>query len=187
VEADGFRPWHFFVLASLVASTAAVILSRRSAPEHLILISLTIGAAGAAAAAVYRTILPLALRDASLLIQRPSERARAALEREKALVLRQSRSSVRPGDGKVSDKDFDEMAGRPRARAMALMKQLDSGGSGYREAIEHELSTRSSRGSRLLPSPPRRTAPARVQCRQTVNDLDAAFCKRCGTALGAVH
>ena len=43
---EGFRPWHFFVLASLVASTIAVIISRRAAPEHLILISLTIGAAG---------------------------------------------------------------------------------------------------------------------------------------------
>ncbi len=33
----GFRPWHFFVLASLVAATVAVIMSRQSAPEHLIL------------------------------------------------------------------------------------------------------------------------------------------------------
>jgi hypothetical protein len=135
--ADSFRPWHFFVLSSLAASTIAVIISRRAAPEHLILISLTIGAAGAAAAAVYRTILPLVLRDTSLLSERPSERARAALEREKALVLRSIKElEFDRAMGKVSVKDFDEMAGRLRARAIALMKQLDQGGSGYREAIE---------------------------------------------------
>jgi hypothetical protein len=191
VEADGFRPWHFFVLASLVASTAAVILSRRSAPEHLILISLTIGAAGAAAAAVYRTILPLALRDASLLIQRPSERARAALEREKALVLRSIKElEFDRAMGKVSDRDFDEMGGRLRARAIALMKQLDSGGSGYREAIEHELSTRLKQGQSAPADAAAVSAeplPRECTACQTVNDLDAAFCKRCGTALGAVH
>ena len=49
----GFRPWHFFVLVSLAASTAAVLLSRRSSPEHLILLSFTIGDAGLAAAALY--------------------------------------------------------------------------------------------------------------------------------------
>lgn len=184
---DGFRPWHFFVLSSLVASTVAVIISRRAAPEHLILISLTIGAAGAAAAAVYRTVLPLVLRDASLLTQRPSERARAALEREKGLVLRSIKElEFDRAMGKVSAKDFDEMAGRLRARAMALMKQLDAGGSGYREAIEHELSARLKQGRQPEVTPPE-PLPRECNACQTVNDLDAAFCKRCGTALGAVH
>ena len=184
---DSFRPWHFFVLASLTASTIAVVISRRAAPEHLILISLTIGAAGAAAAAVYRTILPLVLRDASRLTERPSERARAALEREKALVLRSIKElEFDRAMGKVSAKDFDEMGGRLRARAMALMKELDQGGSGYREAIERELSTRLKRGPAATPAP---AAPDPRECNacQTVNDLDAAFCKRCGTALGTVH
>ena len=188
---EGFRPWHFFVLASLVASTIAVIISRRAAPEHLILMSLTIGAAGAAAAAVYRTVLPLVLRDASLLGQRPSERARAALEREKTLVLRSIKElEFDRAMGKVSERDFDEMGGRLRARAMALMKQLDAGGSGYREAIEHELSSRLKQGRPAAPAPAAPAAePAPGECLscQTVNDLDAAFCKRCGTALGTVH
>jgi hypothetical protein len=144
----GFRPWHFFVLASLAASTVAVILSRQSAPEHLILISLTIGAAGAAAAAVYRTIVPLTVRDTSTLGQRPSDRARAALEREKALVLRSIKElEFDRAMGKVSEKDFEEMGGRLRARAINLMKQLDAGGSAYREAIERELRERLRRAS----------------------------------------
>jgi hypothetical protein len=189
---EGFRPWHFFVLASLAASTIAVIISRRAAPEHLILISLTIGAAGAAAAAVYRTILPLVLRDTSMLTQRPSERARAAVEREKTLVLRSIKElEFDRAMGKVSAKDFDEMAGRLRARAIALMKQLDAGGSGYREAIEHELSSRLQHGRPAAPVPaqPRTAEAAPRECLscQTVNDLDAAFCKRCGTTLGTVH
>jgi hypothetical protein len=185
---DGFRPWHFFVLASLAASTIAVLISRRAAPEHLILISLTIGAAGAAAAAVYRTILPLVLRDASLLSERPSERARAALEREKALVLRSIKElEFDRAMGKVSAKDFDEMAGRLRARAMTLMKQLDQGGSGYREAIERELSTRMKQARPTAAPVPVALQPYECNACQTVNDLDAAFCKRCGTALGTVQ
>src|SRR5436190_8408116 len=121
----GFRPWHFFVLASLGASTVAVILSRQSTPEHLIIISLTIGAARAAAAAVYRTIVPLTVRDTSSLGERPSDRARAALEREKTLVLRSIKElEFDRAMGKVSEKDFEEMAGRLRARAINLRKQL---------------------------------------------------------------
>ena len=44
--------------------------------------------------------------------------------------------------GKLSTKDFEEMGGRLRARAIALMKELDEGGSGYRSLIERELSAR---------------------------------------------
>jgi len=177
---DGFRPWHFFVLASLGASTVAVILSRQSAPEHLILISLTIGAAGAAAAAVYRTIFPLTVRDASLLTERPSERARATLEREKTLVLRSIKElEFDRAMGKVSDKDFEDMVGRLRSRAMTLMKQLDAGGSGYRETIERELSDRLHRAR----SSDRSTATRSCSSCETINDPDAMFCKRCGTAL----
>jgi hypothetical protein len=139
----GFKPWHFFVLVSLAASTVAVLMSRRASPEHLILLSFTIGAAGVAAAACYRMLAPLALRDVSLLSERPTERALAALEREKALVLRSIKElEFDRAMGKVSPKDFDEMAGRLRARALMLMKQIDAGGSGYRELIERELQAR---------------------------------------------
>jgi hypothetical protein len=196
---QGFRPWHFFVLASLVAATVAVILSRQSTPEHLILISFTIGAAGAAAAGFYRTLAPLAVRDASVLVERPTERARAALEREKALVLRSIKElEFDRAMGKVSAKDFDEMSGRLRARALLLMKQVDAGDGGYRELIERELSARmAGRGGKAGAKTARRSAAevtvspdaARSACAAcgTANDHDAAFCKRCGTKLQAVH
>jgi hypothetical protein len=203
---QGFRPWHFFVLASLGASTVAVMLSRQSAPEHLILISLTIGAAGFAAAAVYRTIVPLTMHDAARLSERPSERARAALEREKTLVLRSIKElEFDRAMGKVSGKDFDDMAGRLRARAMTLMKLLDAGGSGYREAIERELNDRlkntRNAGSSAVAEPPadgrslaprpldhaKDPAPRACASCETVNDPDAKFCKGCGTSLVAVQ
>lgn len=199
VTDSGFRPWHFFVLSSLAASTIAVVLSRQSAPEHLILISFTIGAAGVAAAALYRTLAPLALRDVSLLSERPSERALATLEREKALVLRSIKElEFDRAMGKVSPKDFDEMAGRLRARAIMLMKQVDAGGSGYRELIERELQVRlnarragSSEPATTVPesragsSGPATAAPPCLSC-GTSNDPDAAFCKRCGKSLAEV-
>jgi hypothetical protein len=186
----GFKPWHFFVLVSLAASTVAVLMSRRASPEHLILLSFTIGAAGVAAAAFYRTLAPLALRDVSLLSERPTERALAALEREKALVLRSIKElEFDRAMGKVSTRDFDEMAGRLRARAVMLMKQLDEGGSVYRELIERELRARLT-GAGLQAGRDSGGAglQAGLKCScGTASDPDAAFCKRCGTKLEAVH
>jgi hypothetical protein len=186
----GFKPWHFFVLVSLAASTVAVLMSRQSSPEHLILLSLTIGAAGVAAAAFYRMLAPLAVRDELLLSERPSERVLAALEREKALVLRSIKElEFDRAMGKVSPKDFDEMAGRLRARALMLMKQIDAGGSGYREMIERELQARLKKSARTArASGPATDAQKLRKCMscETTNDHDAAFCKRCGKSLAAV-
>ena len=117
--------------------------------------------------------------------------------------------------GKLSTKDFDEMGGRLRARALMLMKQLDEGGSGYRALIERELQARLATRSAVRlkdgvrpmpdttedmvrPDPPDvRLKPdatevtraghrvGRLRGCGTANDLDAAFCKRCGTRLEA--
>jgi hypothetical protein len=187
---DSLRPWHFFVLASLLAATAAVVMSRQARPEQLIVISLTIGAAGFAGAALYRTLVPLVLPE------QPSgepltDSMRAILEREKALALRAIKElEFDRAMGKVSPRDFDEMAGRLRARAISLMKQLDAGG--YRELIERELEARlrkpSARAkSSVAPTAARANEPAgRTVCAcGTVNDRDAAFCKRCGVKLAA--
>lgn len=200
----GFKPWHFFVLSSLMLATVAVVMSRQSTPEHLVLISFTIAAAGAAAAGFYRMLAPLASDDAAIFSEPLTERSRLALEREKALTMRSIKElEFDSAMGKLSAKDFDEMAGRLRARAIAVMKQLDEGGSAYREIIERELSARigASLGDRSfrLPAeptgeakaspaerPPEVTAGTCASC-GTANDHDAAFCKRCGTKLQAVR
>ena len=195
LEDAGFRPWHFFVLASLVAATAAVVLSRRATPEHLVFISLTIGAAGAAAAALYRALAPLAAPDAEAFREPLSERARAALAREKALALRSLKElEFDQAMGKLSARDFEEMSGRLRARALALMRQLDDEESGYRAVIERELQARMAGRSaaallggaaddapdaRGAAQPDERPVAACEAC-GTINDPDAAFCKRCG-------
>ncbi len=175
----GLKPWHFFVLASLIAATVAVLLSRRSTPEHLVLISLTIASAGAAAAGFYRMLAPLASDEASSFTASLSDRTRAALEREKALTLRSIKElEFDRAMGKVAPRDFEEMSGRLRARALSLMKELEDG-SAYRTVIERELNERLTR----KPVP----AAAEPLCPRcgTKNDVDAAYCKRCGSELTA--
>ena len=111
---------------------------------------------------------------------------RAVLEREKMLVLRSIKElEFDRAMGKVSAKDFDEMAGRLRARAMSLMRQLDTE-AGYRELIERELQARLSsplaRAKR--PARPGSKDPGSCAC-GIANDTDAAFCKRCGAKLAS--
>jgi hypothetical protein len=198
------------VLLSLVAATAAVVLAREARPEHLVLISLTIGAAGFAGAALYRTLAPLVGKEEAPQAEALSESMRAVLEREKMLVLRSIKElEFDRAMGKVSPKDFDEMAGRLRARAMSLMRQLDTG-AGYRELIERELQARltsplarakrqarpgskdpipTSKNSVQTDEPPAHGGagsldPGQCAC-GTANDADAAFCKRCGMKLSA--
>ena len=182
---DSFQPWHFFVLVSILLATAAVFLTRRSTPENLILLSFTMAAAGVTAAALYRMLLPLTTPEAAIVDQPLTERHRATLERDKALTLRTIKElEFDRAMGKLSQKDFDEMAGRLRQRAMSLMKQLDEGAS-YSTVIEQELQ---SRLAALGSSPAAVVDSTRglpgCSC-GTVNDVDAVFCKRCGARLRA--
>jgi hypothetical protein len=178
----GFRPWHFFVLASLGAATVAVALSHGTSAAHLVLMSLAIGAAGASGLACYRTIAPLLAADVQNGRGAVGTRSRVALEREKALVLRAIKElEFDRAMGKIAARDFDEMVARLRARAVALMKQLDQAGPGYRELIERELLARL--GAR--PGPAVAGGPPRCAACGTSNDEDARFCKRCGARLEA--
>lgn len=186
---DGFRPWHFFVLASILLATVAVMLARQSSPENLILISLTIASAGLAAAAFYRTLAPLTQPIVLRMGEPVSERTRLALEREKMLVLRTIKElEFDRAMGKVSEKDFDEMAGRLRARALSLMRQLELESGAYAAVIEKELEARVAKRTRSRPAAAiAGAAAARVQsgcpaCAAS-NDVDAVFCKKCGTRL----
>jgi hypothetical protein len=112
--------------------------------------------------------------------------------------------------GKVSEKDFVEMSGRLRARAVRLMRQLDAG-AGYRSDIEREITKRighpMSGGSKeqdAVIAGSTKQDPAYAADRQstedvgrvllsrpavtcvscnTTNDSDARFCKHCGAAM----
>jgi hypothetical protein len=177
-----------------MAATAAVVVSRQSTPEHLILVSLTVGAAGLAAAGFYRMLSPLVGNGAERSNEPLSIRARQVLEREKMLAMRAIKDlEFDRSMGKLSQADFDEMAGRLRARAMSLLKQLDEDGSGYRSLIEREIRERvTSSPTVVVPpvTPVTPTTPAEAvpgiegacTC-GTINDADAVFCKRCGSRL----
>jgi hypothetical protein len=139
-DASALRPWHFFVLAALMAATAAVVLSREAAASRLILTSLAIGAAALTGLGMFRTLWPLASPEFAAPAPLVGGRTREAIAREKTLVLRSIKElEFDYAMGKVSAADFDEMGSRLRARAMNLMRQLDDRGGAYRALIERDV------------------------------------------------
>lgn len=187
VEEPFLQPWQFFLLGGMLAATATVIVATGQSPANIVILSLTVVSVSFVGLGAYRILAPLVSPDidAPIMI---GGRTRVALEREKALVLRSIKElefdfAMR----KMSQADFDEMAGRLRLRALGLMEQLDAGG-GYREQIAEEVARRlagsegdgvSSEGDGFSR---RRAAPYCTQC-GTANDPDAKFCKSCGAKL----
>ena len=179
-----FRPWHFFVLAGLAGATVAVVTVRPSGIVPLVLVVLAAWAGAYVGYAVYRMIAPLASSDFTERVEMVGGRTRAALEREKTLVLRSLKElEFDRAMGKVSDADFDEMGGRLRARARTLLKQLDIDGATYRNLIERELAERVLQAGE--PQDAGGPRAARLSCRSCggSNERDARFCKSCGAAL----
>jgi hypothetical protein len=192
-----FEPWQLFTLAGLIGATIAVFMARGESPAAVIMISITIFAAAAVGIAALRTFLPLTQKSANDGARMLGGRTRAALEREKTLVLRSIKElEFDRAMGKVSEKDFAEMSGRLRTRAARLMRQLDAG-AGYRNEIEREIAKRIGDGASASHADaraevaraeaerdPRYAAGTCVSC-GTSNDADARFCKRCGHSLEA--
>jgi hypothetical protein len=173
---DGLAVGPFFLIAALSLAIVAFLLLRGQPLAALALVALTLIGAGLAAAAVYRTVAPLALEDVGEPVMLAG-RTRAALERDKALTLRAIKElEFDQAMGKVSNDDYAEMRDRLRARAVRLMAQLD-GAALYRAQIERDL-----RGIAAEPA-----APPRCASCGTGNDVDARFCKSCGTALEALR
>jgi hypothetical protein len=139
----GFEPWHLFAILALLASAAGAIAVRGTRPENVVLVCLTILAAGGAAYGVYRMLWPLVRLDAVDAPDMLGGRTRVALEREKALVLRAIKElEFDRAMRKVSESDWQDMTGRLRGRAIRLIRQLDSSSAAYRDLIERELAAR---------------------------------------------
>ncbi|MGE0447585.1 MAG: zinc ribbon domain-containing protein [Vicinamibacterales bacterium] len=178
---DSLQPWQFFTLAGLIGATIVVFISRGHTPAGIVLLSLVIFAAAAVGIAAWRAFAPFA---GKLDIDGPPMlvgRTRAALEREKSLVLRTIKElEFDRAMGKVSEKDFADMSARLRARAARLIRQLDAGAS-YRDQIKQEIETRVGRAAT--------SKPTTIECPHcgTTNDSDAKFCKSCGASLEATE
>jgi hypothetical protein len=165
---SGFQPWHFYFILAMAGATWAVVASRHTQPLALFVLSGAILAAGAAAAALHQALAGLfglgAQASAPL-----SNRVRADLERDKALVLRSIKElEFDHAMRKVSDADFAEIGGRLRTRAMLLIEQLES------------ADLRPAPAARQPPETPRTGECASCH---TANDRDARFCKQCGARL----
>jgi hypothetical protein len=183
-RSDSLQPWQLFTLAGLVGATITVFLSRGQSPAAVILLSLAVFAAAAVGIAALRTVMPLTSKATPDSTQVLGGRTRAALEREKALALRSIKElEFDRAMGKVSEKDFNEMSGRLRARAARLLRQLDAG-AGYRDQIEREIEKRLGKVDAGSAKQDRAFAVVGV-CAScgTKNDADARFCKGCGKAM----
>lgn len=177
-----FQAWQLFTLAGLTAATVLVFLEVfvwHADRATAILLSITVIAASFAGYAAYRMCAPLMGAEDMGAPEVLGGRTRAAIDREKTLVLRSIKElEFDYAMKKLSEKDFSEMSARLRARAVGLLRQLDRGSS-YRDEIEKELARRIG----FSPSAAS-TVLACAACR-TPNDADATFCKRCGSKLGA--
>jgi hypothetical protein len=191
-RAESLQPWQLFTLAGLIGATVVVFLSRGQSPVAIILLSCAVFAAAYIGVSALRTVLPLLGPPPEDAPEVLGDRARAALEREKALVLRSIKElEFDRGMGKVSEKDFAEMSARLRSRAARLMRQLDAG-SIYRDQIEKEVERRlattanpKSQTPNLKSQLPAEAALQANKCAAcaAANDVDARFCKQCGARL----
>ncbi len=156
----GMQPWQLFLIMTLLATAAAAVAVRGTSPANVVFICLTVASAGLAAWAVYRTVWPLAQPESVESPEMLGGQTRAALEREKALLLRAIQElEFDRAMGKISESDWQEMTARLRNRAIRIVGQLDSGGAAYRDLIEGELKARKAAGGGRSSSPGGGVAP----------------------------
>jgi hypothetical protein len=183
-DRGGIRPGHMLLLGVTALGAVAVFVTRGSGAVNMVSVVVAVVTAGLAAAAVFRTLLPLAGSDVGEQAEMLAGRTRAGLEREKMLALRSIKElEFDYAMRKISAPDYQEMITRLRARAAGLIRQLD-GGIGYRDLIERDLAKQVGGAVPAVPSAPE-PAPAGVcpSCAAS-NDDDARFCKACGSRLG---
>lgn len=181
---SGLGGGHLLMVGVLAATAATVFVTRGSGPVNTVAVAVAVATAGLAAAGLFRTLVPLVSAEAGEQTDMLAGRTRAALEREKMLVLRSIKEvEFDRAMKKISDADYQDMVGRLRVRAAGLIRQLD-GNTGYRTLIERDL--QAIVGGTTAPAPaPAAAIPAPGTCGAcgVKNDADARFCKACGAAL----
>src|SRR5215471_7099993 len=176
---QGLQAWQFFVLAGLACATVATFMARGQSVASIILLTVLMGATTIVGIAALRMLRPLFFRydDRTAMV---GQRTRAALEREKLLVLRSIKElEFDKAMGKLSDNDFQEMSGRLRVRAARLIRLLDAGGN-YRAQVERDLAKRL--GDTAAPFGSAQGAPSDSR---GAEPQASRFCAQCGAARDA--
>jgi zinc-ribbon domain len=169
-RADGpgsFQASHFYLIASMVAATVAVMTARNTHPLALLLLSGAAIAAGLVGLALHRSAAGFFGLGQDATVPATTRRTEI-LTREKALLLRSIKElEFDHAMGKVSEADFKDIDGRLRTRALALMQDLERAARAPVEAA---------------PSAPAARRSTCASC-GSQNDEDARFCKKCGAKL----
>jgi hypothetical protein len=133
------------------------------------MLSAAILATGAVGAALHYALVALLGGGRSSAAAPMSSRLRTDLERDKALVLRSIKElEFDHAMRKVSDADFAEISGRLRARAMALIAQLEA-----------------APAAAARPAAPAGPVARNRECPacHSQNESGARFCSQCGARL----
>jgi ribosomal protein L40E len=117
-----------------------------------------------------------------------SQERGALLAEKQALLVALKDLEAERESGKLSADDFTQLNAQYRARALQVLRELDTLLSPYRSDAKSLLDAVAS-GAPLPPEPAADGGEASVaaigvcpSC-QAVNDRDAVFCKKCGTRL----
>lgn len=166
VPTGGFHAWHLYLLLGMAGATWAVVEAQDTHPAALLLLSTAVLAAGAVGIAIHSAVLGF-FGEASDDRRSLDGGTRAALEHEKATLLRSLKElEFDRAMGKMSDTDFAEIEGRLRARALAVMEQLEQ-----------------PMPPPLAPAEKAVAVPGTCHTCGVQNDSDARFCKSCGQGL----
>lgn len=111
-----------------------------------------------------------------------AERAALLAEKRTLLLALKDLENERTS-GKLSGEDFDELNEQYRKRAREVLRELDGMLAPHRGRAKELLS---GIGTAAAPAPQPKAASAAVQTCSSCglnNDMDAVFCKKCGTRL----
>ena len=185
VADSGLQPRHLFLLLSMIGATAAVVVVGRGHPLALVILSLTVVAAGLVGVALQGALAGF-FGTGRAAPEARGVRATDALEREKALVLRSIKElEFDRAMGKIAEADFTNISTRLRARAVALMQELDRAAAPPPQAPER-ATERAPKGTPPVAAPVAKPiAPAAAFCGQCGAPAAAEqrFCRACGAKL----
>jgi ribosomal protein L40E len=182
--------WAVGLGGAAVALTYAAAIEKMRLGPPLVMIVLGGMTLAFVARALWRVLDPLTRVEVPARASAELQPRRAReLEREKQLVLKAIKEVELDFQmRKVAERDYKEMVERYRTRALRLMTEIEAGDD-FRSLIERELKIRLELPDAAKLATDKSTAsataastPTCASC-QTLNDVDAQFCKKCGAKI----